>query len=149
MKFDLDGATQLLGQVQMLAIRGKLKVRFMLSELDGVPPMRLFETWKPHIRDTCLFGSKEVFESLTQSIREHLNGRSRNVFPTTSKLLVQIVLRGKGAIVLILCLESCKHLVVDVARLDQALHEQVGLLFIRIDSVLKRLHALHFIGGIR
>src|SRR5215471_15701286 len=86
-QLDFDASTQLLRDRKMLATLGKREVCFMLSELDGMPPIRFLETGEPNVRDTQLFGCQISFESLTQSIREHLDGRSGNVFPTTCKLL--------------------------------------------------------------
>jgi hypothetical protein len=145
MQFDFDRATQFLGDDKMLPTRGKLEVRFMLSELNGVPSIWLFETGEPHIREAQLTGGKKAFEGLTQAIREHLDGGSRHVFtPATGKLFVQIVLRRERAILLILCPECCKHLIVEMSRLAQACHEQTRLLLSRVEAVFKRFHALHF-----
>src|SRR5205823_12082315 len=52
MQFDLEGATQLLGDRHMLAICGKVEVRLMLAQLDGVPAIRLLEARKPDISTT-------------------------------------------------------------------------------------------------
>ncbi len=145
MQFDFDRTTQFLGDDKMLPTRGKLEVHFMLSELNGVPSIRLFEPGEPYIRNAQLTGSKKALEGLTQAIREHLDRGSRHVFPSaTGKLLVQIVLRQERAILLILCLECCKHLIVELSRLAQACHEQTRLLLSRVEAVFKRFHALHF-----
>jgi hypothetical protein len=37
-----------------------------------------------------------------------------------------------------------QHLIVDVPRLTQALHEQTLLVFIRIEAILKRAHSRYF-----
>jgi hypothetical protein len=141
MELDFDRATHLLGNGKMLAIGGKLKVRFMLSELDTMPAIGFLETRKADIRHTQLFRSKITFESLTESIREHLDGRGRHVFPTTCKLLVQIILRGECPVLLIVRLERCEHLIVEMPRLTQTSQEQVLLLLIRIEAILKRSHS--------
>jgi hypothetical protein len=43
----------------------------------------------------------------------------------------------------------CEHLIIDHARLHQALHEQVRLFFIRIEAILKRSHANILLDSIR
>jgi len=145
MQLDFDRAAQLLGDGEVLAIGSQREIGLVLSQLNGMPPIRLFEAWEAHIRKTEFFGSEKAFEGLTQAIREHLYRRSRNVFPTTGKLFVQIVFRREGPILLVTFLERREHLVVDVTRLAQALHQQLGLCLIRIDSVLERFHTSHFI----
>src|SRR6266852_3759933 len=143
-QLDFDGATHLLGDRKMLAIGSKREIGLVLSQLYGMPPIRCLEPWEAYISNTRLTGSKKPFESSTQPIREHLYGRSRNMFPMTCELFVQVVFRRECAILLVLCLECREHFVVDVTRLDQALHEQVTLLLSRIDSVLECFHVLHF-----
>jgi len=144
MEFDFDGATQLLGDGKVLAIGSKREISLVLSQLDRVPLIGFLKAGEPHVRDAQFFSSKKPFESSTQPIREHLNGRRGNMFPTTCEVFVQIVFRGECSILLVLCLKRREHLIVDMPRLDQALHEQVLLVLIWVDSVLKRFHVLHF-----
>ena len=61
---------------------------------------------------------------------------------TPLELCGQIILRGKRALVLIVLLDGLKHLVVELARLSQATHEQMALFLIRIQSKLKCSHVL-------
>jgi hypothetical protein len=143
-QLDFDGATQLLGKGKMLATLRQREIDLVLSQLYGMPPIRCLEPWEAYISKTRLTGGKKPFKGLTEPIREHLDGRSRNMFPTTCKVFVQIVFCREGAILLVLCLESREHLIVEVTRLDQAPHEQVTLLLSRIDAVLKRFHTRYF-----
>ena len=53
----------------------------------------------------------------------------------------QVILAWEGAFFLILSLDGLKHLVIDDARLFQALHEQMGLLLLHEQAILKGSHA--------
>ena len=64
--------------------------------------------------------------------------------PTTSELGGQIVFHEKLACLLIVRFGGGQHLIVEMARLNQAPHEGFDLDFIRVDSVLKRSHSRHF-----
>ncbi len=141
MEFDLDGAAQLLGERQMLPIRGKREISLVLSQLDRVPAIGFLEA-----RETALLTEfshgKEAFEGLIQTICQHLNRGSRHMLtPTTSELGGQIVFHEKLTRLLIRRFGGSQHLIVEMARLDQAPHEGFGLGFIRVDSVLKRSHS--------
>ncbi len=122
-QLDFDGAAQLLGDGKMLAGRLKREIDLVLSQLYGMPSVWLLETRKAHVSKTHFTGCKKTFESSTEPIREHLYCRSRNMFPTTCEVFVQVVFRRECPILLVLCLECREHLVVDVTRLDQASHE--------------------------
>ena len=52
MELDFDGASQLLWNHEMLAIRSKREIGFVLPELDRMPPVGCLETGKAHIGDT-------------------------------------------------------------------------------------------------
>ena len=57
------------------------------------------------------------------------------------ELCRQIVLGGEGAPLCILPFRDLKHLIIELARRDQATHEQMGLFFIWIQAVFKRSHS--------
>src|SRR5712692_2388671 len=144
-QLDLDGATELLGKRQVLSVRLKREIGFVLSQWDAMPAIGLFETREAHARDIVLFGGKKAFESLGEPVREHLHARGRNSLTTSSlKGNIQIILGGKGPILLILLFHGCQHVIVDMARFDETLHEQMRLCFLRIETILKRSHMLYF-----
>ena len=63
-----------------------------------------------------------------------------------SKDLGQIILAGEGALLLVLCFRDLKHLVIQDARLTQAVHEQ-GMLVLRDEkAILKRFHTSMYYG---
>src|SRR3989440_5709024 len=126
-QLDLDRTSQLLGDDEMLPIRGKLKIRYVLPQLDRVPAVGLLETRETNTRESVLFGSKIAFERFREAICKHLHSGSRNVLTLPLESLFQIVLRGKRPILLIVCLDHLQHLVIDEARLCQARHEQTRL----------------------
>ena len=145
-QLDFDGATQLLGKEKMFATLRQREIGLVLAQLDTMPAIGPLETGEAHTRDSILFGSKETFESSTQPIREHLNSGGRNMLPTSSlKGNIQLILGGERPISLILLLHRGQHLIIDMARLDETTHEQVLLLFIRIDPILKCSHVFYFI----
>src|SRR2546421_4648012 len=108
-----------------------------------MPAMRFLETRKTHIRNAQLFGGKEAFEGLSEPVCQHLHGGGWDMFTATSlEPCRQIVLGGKRPILFILLLHLSQHLIIELAGLSQATHEQTGLVLIRIQSKLKRSHAL-------
>jgi hypothetical protein len=90
-------------------------------------------------------GGKKSFEGLTESIRQHLYGRSGNMLTMTFKSFFEIILRGKRATLLIVCLNHLKHAIVNHARLNQASHEQMVLSFIHEKSILVCPHHPNYI----
>src|SRR6266852_1744494 len=147
MQLDLDGATQLLGKVQVRAIKLKREIGFVLSQLDAMPSVGLFETREAYTRDIVFFSGKKAFESLGEPVREHLHTRCRNSLTTSSlKGNIQVILGREGRILLILLFHGCQHVIVDMARFDETLHEQMRLCFLRIEAIFKRSHVLYFIG---
>jgi hypothetical protein len=144
MQLDLEGGTQLLGDTEMFAIEGKLKVRLVLTQWNGVPSIRLFEARKATLL-TQFSQGKETFEGFIQAIGEHLDSGSGYMFATTAfEASRQIVLHEEFPRLLIRCFGVCQHLIVEVPRLREAGHEFAGLLFIWIQAVFKRSHATHF-----
>ena len=147
MKLDLDGATQLLRDRKMLAIEVKLKVCFVLPELDTMPPIGLLETGETSLR-TLFSHGKEAPESLIQTICQHLNGRSGHMLtPASFEASGQIVFHEEFARLLIVLFGGSQHLIVEMPRLDQAPYEGFGLSFIRIEAIFKRSHAMYFIAN--
>ncbi len=147
MEFDLEGGTNLLGDGQMLPIRGKREVRLVLPQLDRVPAIGGFEAREPALL-TKFFHSKEAFERFIQAICEHLNGRSRHMGSASSfEASRQIVLQQELAVLFIVLLGGSQHLVIHMPRLDEAGHEQAGLFLVWIQAVFKRSHDLHFSAG--
>ncbi len=144
MQLDLDQATQLLGERQMFPVRGKREIGLVLSQLNRMPTIGLLETWETALL-TKFSHRKEAFESLIQTICQHLDrGSGYMLTPTATECCSQIVFHEEFARLLIVRFGGGQHLIVEMPRLDQAPHEGFGLDFIRIDSVLKRSHGRHF-----
>jgi hypothetical protein len=66
-QLNFEAPTQLLGNVDVLAIRSKQYITpvgciTILSQLDGMPPVGLLEAREANARGMVLFGSKEAFE---------------------------------------------------------------------------------------
>ncbi len=144
MHLDLDLAAQLLGERQMLPVRGKREIGLVLSQLNGMPAIGLLEPGKAALL-TEFSHCKEAFEGLVQAICQHLDrGSGYMLTPMATKLSGQIVFQEECACLLIVLFGGGQHLIVEMPRRDQAPHEGFGLGFIRIDSVLKRSHGRHF-----
>ncbi len=145
MQLDLEGFTDLSRNMQMLviSIQPHIAACAILAQLDRVPAVRLLETRETHIRNTQLTGCEKPFERFRETISQHLNCGGRHMLTTTAfELCCQIILRGERASFSILRLGDLKHLVIELARLCQACHEQAGLFLLRIQSKLKRSHIL-------
>ncbi len=145
MHLDLEGFPDLRRDMQVFAVSIKPHIAAcaILPQLDRMPAIRLLETRKAHIRDAQLAGPKESFEGLGKSIRKHLHSRGWHMFTATAfELCGQIVLRGECSFLRILRFGDLKHLIIELARLDQALHQQAGLFLIWIQAVFKRSHIL-------
>ena len=145
MYLDFEGFPDLLGYNEVLLVFMQVHIAActILSELDRVPAVRLLETREAHVRNAQLFGSEKTFERFGETISQHLYGGGRHMPSTTPlELCGQIILRGKRALVLILLLDGLKHLVIELARLSQATHEQAGLFLVWIQSKLKCSHVL-------
>jgi len=72
MQLDLERTAQLLGDRQMLAIRGKFEIRFVLAQVNRVPTVGGLKAREP----TCFAkfsAGKEAFEGLIQAICQHLD----------------------------------------------------------------------------
>ncbi len=108
--------------VFVVFIQPGVTARSVLPELDGVPLVALLETRKAHFL-LKFFAGKKAFECFAQSISQRLyRGGWYRLSTTAFESGSQIVLRGECAVLLILCLDSLQHLIVNEAGLDQALH---------------------------
>src|SRR6185312_9581939 len=118
----------------------------VLPQLDGMPLVAFLEARKAHFHSKR-FAGKKPLERLGESISKHLYCRGRDLLSTTTfKLCCQIVLGGEGACVLIVLFGDLKHLVIEDARLTQALHKQSVLLFLDEKAILKRFHVASYSG---
>lgn len=140
MQFDLEEATELLGHHKVLLILMQIAIFAILSELDAMPPIRLFEAGKADTRDVVLPGGKKPFEGLTETISKHLYRSGWHMLTLPFECRFEFILAGKCPILLILCFDRLKHDIVNGARLSQARHEPAGLLFIHEQAVLKCSH---------
>ncbi len=141
-QFDLEGFPQLSWNDQVLLIFMQIGVFAVLSELNGVPTMRLLKPRKANIRKTQLFNGEETLKGLRETVSQHLHRGGWHVLTTTAfEPSGQVVLRGEGALLCILLFDRLKHLVIEQARLLQAVQEQMGLFLLHEKPVLKRSHA--------
>ena len=149
MQLDLEEVSELLGHNKMFLILMQIAIFAVLSQLNGVPAVWHFETRETSIRNAQLFGIEKALERFGEPISQHLYRGCRDIFPATSlELCRQLVLGGEGAPLCILPFRDLKHLIIELARRDQATHEQMGLFFIWIQAVFKRSHTgilLHLI----
>lgn len=84
-QFDLERLAQLGRNDEMFPVFMQIAILPILTQLDGVPAMRPFETRKTAL-DTKFFGGEKTFEGLAQPISKSLNGGRRDMFtPTTFK----------------------------------------------------------------
>ena len=129
----------------MRAVPLKREIGFVLPQLDAMPAVGLFETREAYTRDIVFLSGKEALEGFGKSVREHLHARGRNSLTASSlKGNIQVILGRKDPILLILLFHGCQHVIVDMARFAETLHEQMGLCLIRIETIFKRSHMLYF-----
>jgi hypothetical protein len=141
MQLDFEEVPQLLGNDEVLLVLMQVRIFPILSQLDGVPAIRLLKTWESHISNAQLFSREEAFERLGEAICKHLDGGGGDMFATTAlKPCRQIVLGGERTLLCILLLDHLKHLIIQDTRLTQALHEQTMLFFLHKKAILKRSH---------
>ena len=141
MQLDLEAMPDLLGHNEVFLVLMQVHIFAVLAQLDGMPAVRLLETGEAYSRDAMLLGCKKALERRTQTISQHLNGGGRNMCALSLESRFQVILAGEGAFSLILSLDGRKHLVIDTARLFQALHEHMGLWLIHEQAILKCSHA--------
>ena len=140
MQFDLEEVPQLLGHNEMFLLLMQIAVFPVLPELDRVPAVRFLEARETNTRNAILLGCKKTLKRLRETVGKHLHRRRWDVFTLSFESFFQLILAGECPILLIVCLDRLKHVIVNGARLTQALHEQMGLLLIRIQTILKCSH---------
>lgn len=128
-------------QVFVICIQPRITGSPILPQLDRVPAIGCLEAREPDIRNTQLLRCEKPLERLGEAISEHLYRGGWHMLTTTAfELCRQIILRGERALLCILALDGLQHLIVEVARRNQTLHEQVGLLPIHEKAILKCSH---------
>src|SRR6266699_4875791 len=142
-QFDLEEVTELLWDNEVFLLLVQIAIFAVLPQLDGMPSVRRLPAGEANARNVILLGSQKPLESVTEPLCQHLHGGGRNVFALPLESRLQVILAWKRTLVLILLLDSLKHLIVNQARLFQALHEQVPLLLIRIQAILQGSHILY------
>ena len=144
MQLDFQGLAQLGRNVKMFVVFIKPDITAcpVLPELDRVPLIALLKTRKTTLASK-FFPGKKPLEGFTESISECLYRGGGYMFTATSfETGGKIILPRKRLLVLILLFDRLKHLIVQEARPDQALHEQVGLFRIWVQAVLECSHIL-------
>ncbi len=146
MPLHLEEVSQFLGNNQVFLVFVQRAVFAILTKLDGMPLVALFEARETSFQSK-LFAGKKTLEGLGETICQHLDGCSGDRLTATAfKLCGQIVLCRECAIVLILRFHGLKHLIIDEARLMQALSEQSVLVLIDEKAILKRFHDSNYSG---
>src|SRR5437899_1229621 len=124
----------------MLLILMQIRIFPILPELNGMPLMALFKAREPNAL-VEFFAGEKPFEGRTETVSEGLHGGGWHLRSATAfELSGEIILPWKGSLVLILLLDGSKHLVIDEARLPQALHEQTRLLLIHEKTIFVGPH---------
>ena len=140
MQLDLEAMPDLLGHDEVFLLFMHIDIFPILPQLDGMPLVAFLEAREAHFQSK-LFAGKETFERLGEAICQTLHRGGRDMFPaTTLETSREIILARECPSLLILSLDGLKHLVIELARLDQATHEQMGLCCIWIQAVFKRSH---------
>ncbi len=129
MQLDFEEVTKLLGHHKVFLLPIQIAIFAVLSELDGVPPIRLFEAGEADTWDVVLLGGKKACEGLREAICKHLYRCGWYMLTLPFECRLKLILTGECPISLILCLDRLKHPVVNDARLSQARHEAAELLF--------------------
>jgi len=139
-QLDLEKMSHLLGHNEVFLVLMQIAVFAILPQLDRVPVVRLLEARKADIGNTQLFSSQKAFERLGEPICQHLYGRGGYVFALPFESTLEIIFGGECLLLCILCFDHFKHLIIEHARFDQALHQQGGLFSIWVQTVFKRSH---------
>ncbi len=140
-QLNLEEVSQFLGDNEMFLLLMQVAVFPVLPELNGMPPVWFLETRESNPRNGVLFGGKEAFERLGETVSKHLDSGGRHMLtPMTFESMFQIILTGERACILILLFDHLEHTIIDLARLSQASHEQTGLILLHVQSVLKCFH---------
>lgn len=149
-QLNFEAPTQLLGNVDVLAIRSKQDITpvgciTILSQLDGMPPVGLLEAREANARDMVLFSSKEAFEGFGEAISKHLYRCGWHMLTLPLESIFKVILARECTFLLIVCFDHLKHGIIEQTRLFQALHAQMGLVLIHVKPVLKRSHTFSYI----
>ena len=140
MPLDLEAMPDLLGHDEVFLLLVHIDIFPILPQLDGMPLVAFLEAREAHLYSK-LFAGKKAFERLGEAICKTLHRGGRDMLPATAfETSGEIILAWKCTLLLILSLDGLKHLVIELARLDQATHEQMGLCCIGIQAVFKRSH---------
>ncbi len=124
----------------MLLVLMQRDIFSILSELDRVPLVALLEAREAYFCSK-LFAGKKTFEGLGETVSQHLYGCGWDMLSTSpGKYLGQIILARECALLLVLCFRDLKYLIIEQARLTQALHKQGMLLLLDEKAILKRFH---------
>ncbi len=143
-QLDFEEMPQLLRDNEVLLILVQIAIFAVLSQLDGVPTSRLFETREPNTRNVILFGSKKPFEAFCETISQHLYRGGWHLLALSFESIFKVILGWECTLLFIVLLDQCQHLIVDATGFDQALHEQSALLCIHEKAILKRSHSLYY-----
>jgi len=131
-QFDFHRLAQFLGNHQVLLVFMEVHIFAVLPQLDRVPTVGRLEAREPTIRNTMLFRSKEAAEGLTQAVCQHLYGRSWHMLTLPLESCFKVILTRERLALRVVCFDCLQHLIIDDARLDQALRQQMLLFPIRI-----------------
>jgi hypothetical protein len=149
MQLDFEEMPDLLGHDEMFLVLMQVHVFAILSQLDRMPAVRVLKARKTYTRDVMLLGSEKALERLSETISQHLHGGGRNMCALSLESNFQVILAWEGAFFLIPCLDRLKHSVIDDASFLQALHEQIGLVLIHEQAILKCSHTSILLKPIR
>ena len=120
-QLDFDGLPHLGRNNKVFLILVQVDIFPILPELDGVPLVAFLEARKTSFHGK-LFACKKPFERFGEAICKTLYGCGRDMLSATSfETSSEIILARERPLVLILCFDRFKHLIIDVPRLDQAL----------------------------
>lgn len=120
MQLDLEEMSHFLGNNEVFLVFMQIAVFAVLSQWDGVPPVRFLETREANTRDVVLLGSQKPFEGCGEPICKHLDGCGRDMVALPFESSLQVILAGECPILLILCLDGLKHRIIQVTQFDQA-----------------------------
>jgi len=139
-QLDLDGLPHLGRNDEVLLVFMQVDIFAILPQVDRRPLVALLEAGEVSFQSK-LFASKKTFEGFGETICKTLHGRGWDMLSATSfETSSKIILARECTLVLIVCFDHLKHLIIEVPRLLQALQEPAGLFFMWIQAVFKRSH---------
>ena len=68
MEFDFEEVPQLLGNDEVFFVLMQIAIFAVLSQLNGVPAVRLLEPREPNVRNAEFFGRQKTFERLGETV---------------------------------------------------------------------------------